>query len=118
MSWATALGALKEKYNWKKAPLANLDGMPRDRHKTMCRQTLRNEVPAAGKPALSCRPAVVFIVLSWLLVPRAQLPRPTLGTRSELRQNAVRVIGWILQKRLRQHVGWWPTHCERAAATW
>src|SRR6266704_3562770 len=22
----------------------------------MCRQTLRNEVPAAGKPALSCRP--------------------------------------------------------------
>src|ERR1700681_96637 len=27
-----------------------------DRPKTMCRQKLRNEVPEAGKPALSCRP--------------------------------------------------------------
>ena len=27
-----------------------------DRPKTMCRQILRNEVPAAGKPALSCLP--------------------------------------------------------------
>ncbi len=27
-----------------------------DRPKTMCRQTLRNEVPEAGKPALSCLP--------------------------------------------------------------
>jgi hypothetical protein len=28
-----------------------------DRPKTMCRQTLRNEVPEAGKPALSCLPS-------------------------------------------------------------
>jgi hypothetical protein len=28
----------------------------RDRPKTICRQTLRNEVPEAGKPALSCLP--------------------------------------------------------------
>src|SRR5712664_3742636 len=27
-----------------------------DRPKTMCRQKLRNEVPEAGKPALSCLP--------------------------------------------------------------
>jgi hypothetical protein len=26
-------------------------------------------------------------------------------------------LRWILQLRLPEHVGWWPIHCERAAAT-
>jgi hypothetical protein len=40
----------------ERAPLTDLDGTSKDRPKTMCRQTLRNEVPGAGKPALSCLP--------------------------------------------------------------
>src|SRR5271168_5359360 len=32
-----------------------------DRPKTMCRQKLRNKVPEAGKPALSCDPSTVTV---------------------------------------------------------
>ena len=42
-----------------------------DRSKTMCRQTLRNEVPAAGKPALSCRSnrALIHLLIGHKLLP-------------------------------------------------
>jgi hypothetical protein len=57
-----------------------------------------------SKPDLKSRPAVV---VSRSLFPRVQLPsKQTLGTRGDLRQNAVLVMRWILPKRLPEHVGW------------
>jgi hypothetical protein len=51
----------------------------------MCRQKLRNEVPAAGKPALSCHPRSVF--------PCSRLTTLGLATTFETpRQNAISFI--------------------------
>ena len=50
-----------------------------DRPKTMCRQKLRNEVPEAGKPALSCHP--------WLLSPH---PLPHIRACDVPRQTAMK----------------------------
>jgi hypothetical protein len=50
MSWATALGALKEKYNWKKAPLANLDGMSETDTKQCADKHLGTKFRQRGNP--------------------------------------------------------------------
>ncbi len=49
------------------------------RPKTMCRQTLRNDVPAAGKPALSCHPhraPIVYSTLRYFTPPKSRIKHP------------------------------------------
>jgi hypothetical protein len=53
---ATSLRSLKTKKEGSEAPLASPHRLKPSRAKTMCRQKLRNEVPAARQLALSCLP--------------------------------------------------------------
>src|SRR6516164_10508483 len=61
-----ALGPLKTKKIGSGAPSPHLTASKPSGTKTMCRQKLRNEVPAARNLALSCHP--------WLISPRSLLP--------------------------------------------
>src|SRR5882724_3777038 len=58
-----ALGALKTKKIESEAASEHLAASKPNCAKTMCRQKLRNEVPAAGKPALSCPPRLVCVTV-------------------------------------------------------
>ena len=56
ISQVTPLGLLKTKKKVSAAPPPHLTGQRASPAKTMCRQKLRNEVPAARNLALSCHP--------------------------------------------------------------
>src|SRR6516225_11348236 len=70
-----ALGPLKTKKIASEAPSRHLTASKPRGAKTMCRQKLRNEVPAARNLALSCHPRLIWPCILPLHIKTRDRPR-------------------------------------------
>ena len=83
-----ALGPLKTKKIASEAPSPHLTASKPSGAKTMCRQKLRNEVPAARNLALSCHPRLISPC--FLLPSPADISLLSPASHQDMRENATR----------------------------
>jgi hypothetical protein len=107
---AMAFGPLKTKEIASKAASPHLAASKPNCPKPMCRQPLR------PKGAANDSSLYLALLGRWFPGPNFQANRLSVlaAICDKMQFGSLR---WILQLRLPEHVGWWPIHCERAAAT-